>query len=238
MKPAIPVRTPGAMTSSLPEPAATPAEDAPPPPPGWEGILQPGERILWQGRPDARPDFSLLLSTRTLFGLFFAGFAVVWIGTAASMLWAPGTRMPAPAFFRLLFPAFGIPFVIVGLGLAFGPVWRDWRARRAAWYTLTDRTAFVATASLGQRRLDRYPLDAALNPSLIDDDPGSILFSAAPATSGPAPGWTFGTGRSTFRRGSDSLALPTRPAGFHRIPEARRVYGLLTEALANRQRTP
>ena len=41
----------------------------------WENILDPGERILWQGRPDGAVVFRIQNAVTFLFGLAFAGFA-------------------------------------------------------------------------------------------------------------------------------------------------------------------
>jgi hypothetical protein len=53
------------------------------------------------------------------FFLFFFGFAILWTVMASSVLFqAPAGNEPVPGF-RYIFPAFGLPFMIVGLlGLA------------------------------------------------------------------------------------------------------------------------
>lgn len=118
----------------------------------WENILDPGERILWQGRPDGAVVFRIQNAVTFLFGLAFAGFAFFWMISAAQ---AGGA-----------FWAFGLIHFTVGVGIAFGAVfWDAWR-RRHTWYTLTDRRAFIATdIPLRGRRLRSYPIgaDTALN---------------------------------------------------------------------------
>lgn len=197
--------------TDVPEPARDPV------PSGWEGILHPGERILWQGRPEADLDWWALLSPRTAFGLFFAGFAVFWMAQAWRM---SGT---APPLFRLI-PLFGLPFLIVGLNQAGGHLVLDALRRRGTWYTLTDRTAFVATRFLGRQHLERHPLTIGMRPVLDDGDPGSIRFHGPGSTGG----WTHALGRSTFAGGKRGEGA----AGFHRIREARQVFATLTQALA------
>ena len=130
-----------------------------------------------------------------------------------------------------VFPLFGIPFLLVGLNLAGGHVVLAALRRRFVWYTLTDRTAFVATRLFGKRRLDRYPLDATMRARLDDGDPGSVLFAGTGQQGTP---WSANLGRRRY----SSSSFPAGPAGFHRIAEARRVYGLLTQALANRMKAP
>ncbi|WP_136636971.1 aspartate carbamoyltransferase catalytic subunit [Pseudooceanicola onchidii] len=113
---------------------------------GWDGVLAPGEEILWQGRPDAAFVIGVAQIGGALFGLFFAGFAAVWM-MMASM---------AGGYFW----SFGLIHFSVGISLAFGAFfWGPWR-RRHTWYTLTDRRAFIATdMPLAGRRLRSWQID-------------------------------------------------------------------------------
>jgi len=133
-------------------------------PAGWEGILDDGEHILWQGRPD--PGFHMDLSKLpvALFGLAFAGFALFWMVMAAQ---AGG-----------VFWMFGLIHFSVGLALAFGAVGWGNVKRRGTWYTLTDRRAFIATNLPGKgKRLDSYAITPDTRLSLRDGNPGSVMFS-------------------------------------------------------------
>ncbi|OWU85446.1 aspartate carbamoyltransferase catalytic subunit [Oceanicola sp. 22II-s10i] len=123
---------------------------------GWEGILDPDEVILWQGRPDATVRVGGAQIFGMIFGLFFAGFAAVWMMLAST----------AGGYFWM----FGLLHFFVGLSVAFGsivgPPWR----RRHTWYTLTDRRAFIATdMPLWGRKLKAYPIDTH-TPLSIDED--------------------------------------------------------------------
>lgn len=101
--------------------------------------MQPGERLIWADRPANSASFGRSHRASALFGVPFLAFAVFWTGMAATMTWsAPG----APWFFRYVFPAFGIPFIVVGLGLVSGPLRARLRARRIL-YALTDRRLIV-----------------------------------------------------------------------------------------------
>lgn len=115
-------------------------------PAGWGGILDDGEAILWQGRPDGAVKFKVAHLLSGLFGLIFAGFALVWMVMASS----------AGGYFWM----FGLIHFFVGLSIGIGPpFWNAWR-RRHTWYTLTDRRAFIATdIPLRGRRLASYPID-------------------------------------------------------------------------------
>lgn len=206
----------------MPEtPPGTPPGTAPGTPDGWQDILAPGERILWQGRPQARPDWAALISgkggvTGSLFGLFFAGFALFWIVQAASMT----ARAEGPL--ARLFPLFGLPFLVVGLNLVLGPALRPWAGLRGTWYTLTDRNAYIATRRLGRRNLQRHPLAPGMLPALEDGSPGSVWFATMP---GPGGGAWRGTGAAGAYGGSGGRV------GFQNIPDARAVFRLLTAAL-------
>lgn len=132
-------------------------------PAGWEDILDPDEQILWQGRPDGKIvlDASGILSL--IFGLFFAGFALVWMVVAfkdSGGFWA-----------------FGLIHFSAGLAIAFGSTgWSVFR-RRHTWYTLTDRRAFVATEMpVRGRGLKSYPITSDMMLDITHSDPPSVWF--------------------------------------------------------------
>ncbi|PIE10189.1 MAG: hypothetical protein CSA72_09305 [Rhodobacterales bacterium] len=104
---------------------------------GWAGILEEGENILWQGRPDGRFRIVPRLLPQSIFGLVFFAFAAFWIVMAASMT--------GGGIFGALFPLFGLPFALVGLGMMVGTHLWDMIQRRGTYYTLTDRRGFIAT---------------------------------------------------------------------------------------------
>ena len=119
--------------------------------PGWEELLDPGERILWQGRPDGAVVLRPRNMAAFLFGLAFAGFALFWMVMAAQ---AGG-----------MFWAFGLIHFSIGLALSFGALFWGAFRRRRSWYTLTDRRAFIATdMPLKGKQLQSYPItdDTAL----------------------------------------------------------------------------
>lgn len=133
-------------------------------PAGWEGILDSGERILWQGRPDGGFVLRLEHLPALVFGGVFAGFALFWMVIAAQ---AGG-----------LFWSFGLIHFSVGLGIALGPPVLWMIRRRGTWYTLTDRRAFIATElPVFGRKLAQYPITRDA-PVIADDRiPGSVIFA-------------------------------------------------------------
>ncbi len=131
---------------------------------GWEGILDEGETIVWQGRPDGAFEFRLGDIFTGIFGLFFAGFALFWMVMASA---APGP-----------FWMFGLLHFGVGVSIMIGPpVWRTWR-RRHTWYTLTTRRAFIATdMPMMGRKLKSYPITEDTPLTLEGDTPGTVIFA-------------------------------------------------------------
>lgn len=114
-------------------------------PAGWENIFEPGEQILWQGRP--KPGILLKPSSAftTLFGLAFSGFALFWMIMASQ----------AGGYFW----TFGLIHFTAGLGVMLGPIFWPAYMRKRTWYTLTNRKAYVADITLlGQKRLRSYPI--------------------------------------------------------------------------------
>lgn len=115
--------------------------------PGWENLLDPGETILWQGRPDGAIVFKPTSIITFLFGLAFAGFALFWMVMASQ----------AGGFFWM----FGLIHFSVGVGLAFGGFYYDAWRRRHTWYTLSNRRGFIATdMPFVGRRLKSYPIES------------------------------------------------------------------------------
>lgn len=108
--------------------------------------IAPGERVLWQAQPlpsgFARGGICL-----TLFGIPFTGFAVFWIVMASG-----ATHIGVWGF---LFPLFGLPFLLAGLGMLSAPLWMRWQAGRTA-YVLTDRRAVILSPGLFSRSVRTF----------------------------------------------------------------------------------
>jgi len=106
--------------------------DSPPLPPELEDRvaheLEQDEQLVWTGQPRTdlatRPAYFLVP-----FGIFFAGFALVWIVIAFFL--TAGLMAPC-----------GLPFIAIGIWLVCSPIWLRSRARRTI-YALTDRRAIV-----------------------------------------------------------------------------------------------
>lgn len=147
------------MTGATDRPAAIA------PPAGWDGLLDPGERILWQGRPGTGIRIGIGDVVLMVFGTFFAGFALFWMVMAAG---AGG-----------IFWLFGSLHFMVGLGIITWPLLGRPFLRRNTWYTLTDKRGFIATkVPLRGRQLKSYPITAENRLTFEDNTPGSVIFAS------------------------------------------------------------
>lgn len=184
-------------------------------PAGWDGLLESGETILWQGRPRGGVIWADILSAESLFGIPFTAFALFWTAMASSM--SGGDTGPGGPI-ALLFPLFGLPFIVVGVYMLVGRLFWDAYVRRNTWYTLTSAGAFVATQTLGRRSLKRYPYDAMVEPELEDNTPGTVWF-----------GEEIRLVRSGGRNGPTRTREQRIRKGFRQIDEARSVYRMILE---------
>jgi hypothetical protein len=107
--------------------------------------LQANERLVWAGQP--RPGrFMRSTIPLVLFGIPWTAFAIFWIAAASGIMF--GGFGGGPDGFGGLFacfPLFGIPFVLVGVGMLTSPFWMYRRAQRTC-YALTDQRAIVWAA--------------------------------------------------------------------------------------------
>ena len=131
---------------------------------GWEGILDDGEVIRWQGRPDGAVVWKVSYLGGLLFGMAFSGFALFWMIMAAQ---AGGG-----------FWMFGLIHFFVGIGIGIGPVLWGTLKRRKSWYTLTNKRAMIATDLPTKGRvLKSYPITKDTMLELGSGDPASIFFA-------------------------------------------------------------
>jgi len=106
--------------------------------------LQSGESLQWTGTADpARAAISALPAS--LFGLPFAGFALFWMTAAyrGSHAISKSSTNPIGGVFSF-FPLFGLPFLLIGLGVVFSPLLAYLKAQKTA-YAVTDKRVLVIT---------------------------------------------------------------------------------------------
>lgn len=132
-------------------------------PPGWEDVLEPGERVIWQGRPDPDIRWQPPEGRDLRGGIAMSGFGIIWcvaVAVNGSIAWV----------FGLLF---------VGLGISKLAGQHYWKARqlRRTTYTLTTNRAIIATESGGRRGMTSYPIDATTPVASDGVEPATITFA-------------------------------------------------------------
>lgn len=102
--------------------------------------LNEGEKITWVGTPVSRRFCTRSISI-VLFGIPWTAFALFWIAGAA------GFKLPDFQKGFDFFPLFGIPFVLIGLGMLSSPLWMLRKARNTA-YVLTSKRAIIFSGGI------------------------------------------------------------------------------------------
>ena len=166
--------------------------------------IEPGERLLWTGTP-APAAAAIGALPASLFGIPFTAFAGFWIWGAAEA--TSGAGRPG-AFF----PLFGLPFLLIGLGMLAAPLWAALRARGTV-YAVTERRTLIIIGDgtggvISHARSDIRDLMRVERA----DGTGSVFFA-----------WRSRVSSRGFDRRSR--------VGFVGIPEVRRVERLIREQI-------
>ena len=101
-----------------------------------------GERVKWVGTPQPRSGFLWITLPLVLFAVFDVAFALFWMAGAAGVFDGVGPMRAE----RLIFAAFGIPFLLVGIAMLMSPLLLRRRLQKSAentLYVVTDRRAVV-----------------------------------------------------------------------------------------------
>jgi Bacterial PH domain len=107
--------------------------------------LQPGESLYWTGVANpARAAVAALPAA--LFGIPFAGFAAFWITAAYHGTHAVHKSGSAFTGAFNFFPLFGVPFLLVGLGVILAPLWAYLNGRNTV-YAVTNQRVMVISGS-------------------------------------------------------------------------------------------
>jgi hypothetical protein len=140
--------------------------------------LQCNERLLWGGRPaqgiKLRKHDVFLIP----FSLVWCGFAIFWTVAATVGVFAGIKSGSVPAG-TIIFPLFGLPFVLVGMHLVFGRFLADAKERGKTFYGVTDKRIVIVNGLFSQKikSLDLKTLTAI---SMIQraDGSGTIAFGS------------------------------------------------------------
>lgn len=195
--------------------------------------LEPGEKIFWMDQPRPATGFSWWLMAPCLFAIPWTGFTLFWIAGAIGAFDKGRAVFAQIDIQRLLFGAFGIPFLLIGLAMFFSPFWarkKRLKAARDTVYLITDRRALILNAGylgdsllgslaggavlgLGKSRylVTSYPPDKLGNIQRIqrEDGTGDLAF-----------------GETILTSESNSERTHTRD-GFFGVPDAREVEKML-----------
>lgn len=178
------------------------------------GYLMPGERVLWQGKPEVRPFVMRGAWFIIPFSLLWGGFAIAW--EVSAILGRGG----------LFFALWGIPFVLLGLYMIFGRLFVAKREAERTRYAITDRRVLVLggafSRSLVELDLDRLP-GAQLDESR--DGVGTITFGTPVGFMRLPPGWP-------------TMGMYRAPSAFQSIRDVRRTFDTLQQARTDVRFTP
>jgi hypothetical protein len=108
--------------------------------------LQSGESLSWTGVADPSRAFVAALPA-ALFGIPFAGFALFWITAAFNGTHAM-SKSSTNSFTHTFsfFPLFGVPFLLIGLGIVLAPLWAYLKARDTV-YAVTNQRVMIITGA-------------------------------------------------------------------------------------------
>jgi hypothetical protein len=174
------------------------------------GELQEGEKILWTGKPEAAVVFTAGDFFLVPFSLMWGGFAIFWESMALFAFFG-SDRDPA----ALIFPLFGIPFVLIGLYFIFGRFLYKKKRKEMTFYALTDSRAIILT-NWPRQRMESVNLKqiSSLQKSAGKKGIGNVVF-----------GNSFGFGSMYQNTGMELLSpqTPSIPA-FYDIKDVDLVY--------------
>ncbi len=175
--------------------------------------LNPDEKLVWSAAPAATR-----LARRSLpialFAIPFTAFAIFWIAGAS------GFKIPDFTSGASLFPLFGLPFLLVGLGMLSAPYWATRNAKRTG-YFITDRRAILIEKRIlsGYKIRSFYPTELTkIERNQFGDGTGDIILAR--------------------RLRNTNNGQQSTPIGFFGIPDARQVEKLLSSLTQNEVQTP
>ncbi|MCE9530678.1 MAG: hypothetical protein K8T89_06060 [Planctomycetes bacterium] len=177
--------------------------------------LRDNEQLLWVGQPRpgrcARQALPIVL-----FGIPWTAFALFWMVAASGMLFGGGGGLGA---IGIIFPLFGLPFVLIGLAMLSSPYWLRKRAKRTC-YALTNRRAIVWKASwFGSVEVRSYGPNELTKLRRVEypNGEGDIVFEETTVTFG--------------RDADGNRTAQTNRNGFMAIENVRAIEELLRKAL-------
>jgi hypothetical protein len=140
-----------------------------------EQYIEPGESIVWLGKPQRGPYVRMGTMGLWVMCILIGGFSIAWT-VLAFILSAPFHQLPGIQCFWM----FGIPFLLVGVGW---PIVRSVRLGRLAdntFYAVTKRRIIILAA----RRLTSLELSgiSTMNVVMRGKSAGHIVFGDMPSS--------------------------------------------------------
>lgn len=182
--------------------------------------LGAGEKLLWSGQPRGGIRFRSSDIFLIPFSLMWGGFAIFWEIMAVIMFFAASNDINAPPVtFTIIFPLWGIPFVLVGLYMIFGRFIVDAKSRKRTYYAVTEQRIIIISTLFGHRvqslNLRQLP---ELSLKKNADESGTISFGS---TNGIFNFW----GNSSWP-GARRYQVPS----FEMVDNVREVYEIIQSA--------
>jgi hypothetical protein len=140
----------------------------------FQNSLMKDEHILWAGQPDPNVLFSSSDVFLIPFSILWGGFAIFW---EAMVLWALIRSEFSPIV--IVFPLFGIPFVLIGLYFMFGRFFFKKRNKRSTYYAVTNKRILILNDrknTLQELNIDSIP---GINSTVKSNGTGTITFNSA-----------------------------------------------------------
>ncbi len=179
--------------------------------------LDADERLLWAGQPRQGVRLRAQDALQIPFSLLWGGFALFWEYQTLTI----AAKAPGPV--AVVFPLFGLPFVLIGLYMIFGRFFVDARSRARTFYGVTNERVLIISG-LFAAQTKSLPLRSLGELSLTQhaDGSGTLSFGPAPlrAFAYPAGSWP----------GADRYLPPS----FDMIERVKDVYDIIRTA----QKTP
>ncbi len=178
------------------------------------GELSGDERLIWQGQPiPSRMMFTAFAIY--LFAIPWTAFSLFWEAMALSIFFGDPAKAPQgpEKAVGIIFPLFGLPFVLIGFGMLLSPFWVYKKAKTTV-YAITDRRAIVIDGGRS-RAVTSYPFEkweGEITRKERTDGSGSLFFS------------------TTYSRDSDG-DVRVKKKGFDGIFQVRDVEAKLLRAL-------
>ena len=114
--------------------------------------LKAGEKLLWSGQPRSGIRFRASDIFLIPFSLMWGGFAIFWEALALTMFFGhPHVTDASPVALRIIFPLWGVPFVLAGLYMIFGRFVYDAKNRERTYYAVTDQRVIIITSLFGHK---------------------------------------------------------------------------------------